>query len=53
MRTNLELKWYQTMYIYVGEKLINQEKSMGELYDKYKDEDGFLYFSITVMDAFG
>jgi hypothetical protein len=25
---------------------------MKELYDQYKDEDGFLYFSVTYMEVF-
>ncbi len=33
--------------------MVKQDMQISELYDEYRDEDGYLYIKYTEMNAFG
>lgn len=42
-----------SIYLFVGKKLLHEgQSSMGELYMKYKDSDGFMYVSYAESNPF-
>ena len=53
VRKELEMKEDQAVTITVNNALAQQDKSLEELYKRYKDEDGFLYLNYSEMSAFG
>ena len=54
VKRNFKLQSEQALYLMVNDKtLINGTTTIGSLYEKYKDEDGFLYISYYEENAFG
>ena len=53
IRRRIELNQEQAMYFFVGDKLLHTNKFMSEIYDNYKDEDGFLYVYACAETTFG
>jgi len=41
------------LYLYIDNKLVANTATMGELYQKFKDEDGFLYMEFTEITSYG
>ena len=54
VKRNFNLQSEQALYLMVNDKtLINGTITIGCLYKKYKDDDGFLYISYYEENAFG
>ena len=54
IRKNLEnLKAEQSIFLFVKNTLPPSVAQMGSIYDKYKNEDGFLYISYSGENTFG
>ena len=55
VRKRLKLEPEKAMYMFVGdeEELPPNGVTMNELYEQFKDEDGFLYFSVAGLSVFG
>lgn len=43
----------EALFLYVKNKLLNGQITVGELYNKYKSDDGFLYITYTAENCFG
>lgn len=42
-----------SLYLFIGKKLLHEGGiTIGEFYDQYKDEDGFLYVSYAENNPF-
>ena len=41
------------LFFYHGKTVLKNQQSMGELYQKYKSEDGFLYLQFSEINALG
>lgn len=53
IRKNIDLNEGQALYIFFGGKLVPTSLLLKEAYDKYKDEDGFLYAYVCSENTFG
>lgn len=53
IRKRLKLKEGVAMYLFVNGKALIANSYMSEVYNKYKDEDGFLYIYICAENTFG
>jgi len=53
IRKRLALESYKALFLMVNGKIPNTSILMSSLYDMNKDDDGFLYVSITSENAFG
>jgi len=53
IRKRLKLKEGVAMYFFVNGKALIANSYMSEVYNKYKDEDGFLYIYICAENTFG
>jgi GABA(A) receptor-associated protein len=53
IRRRIKLNEEQAMYFFVGDKLLQTNRFMSEIYEKCKDEDGFLYVYACAESTFG
>ncbi len=53
LRRSINLSPESAIYLYSKNYMLKQDKFMGEIYDMYKDEDGFLYISISDIPYLG
>ena len=54
IRKRLELNEAETLYVFVNETILAPtSQSMSQLYNSYKDEDGFLYLMYCSENVFG
>lgn len=54
LRKRVELESSQGMFLYIGDNVMAPTSSlMSQVYDEYKDEDGFLYCKIAIENTFG
>jgi GABA(A) receptor-associated protein len=45
---------HEAIYFFFGDRhLVTNSSYMGELYDQYKEDDGFLYSKVDVESSFG
>lgn len=53
LRKYIRINEHQSIFIFVNGKLPVPTLSIGELYHRYKDKDGFLYISYDIENTFG
>ena len=53
IRKRLKLKAEKALYLFVNNKILAGMENIGTVYDKYKDEDGFLYIKYSGESTFG
>lgn len=53
LRKRIKLNTYQGLYVYSNGRLLNGTAFMISIYEKYADEDGFLYISYATENTFG
>ncbi len=53
LRRSVNLSPENAVYIYAKNHLLKHDKFMGEVYEAYKDEDGFLYVNVSDIPALG
>jgi len=53
IRKRIKLEPYQAIFITVNSLLVASSKSLSEVYEENKDEDGFLYVVYTSEHTFG
>ena len=53
IRRRIKLKAEHAMYFFVGDKILQANNYMSEIYNKYKDDDGFLYIYVCAESTFG
>lgn len=52
-RRFVELKSTEGLFLFVGTTIFRPDEILKTIYSKYKDEDGFLYFTISKENVFG
>ena len=53
IRRRIKLEPEQAMYFFINNRLLSTNQFMSHIYDKYKDEDGFLYIYACAENTFG
>ena len=53
IRKNIDLNEGQALYIFIGDKLLSTNLIIKEAYERYKDDDGFLYAYVCSENTFG
>lgn len=43
----------EALYMFVGNTLVTSHKTMSEIYNQFKDDDGFLYCTVAKEATFG
>lgn len=53
IRKRINLNEAEALFLFINGKLVPSNKSMNEVYEVDKDEDGFLYVNYTNENTFG
>ena len=54
IRNRIKLDKHQALYIFInGKDLMKSDTSIRELYDRHKDQDGFVYINYYEQSSFG
>ena len=53
IRKRIQLDTSEALFVFVSDTLINTSQSIGNIYDEYKDKDGFLYMTYCNENVFG
>ena len=53
VRKNIDLNEGQALYIFIGDKLLSTNLMIKDAYERYKDDDGFLYAYVCSENTFG
>ena len=53
IRKRIKLPSEQALYTFVGNSFMNAQFTIGDVYEKNKDLDGFLYIVASVENVFG
>ena len=53
IRKRIQLKSSEALFFFVNNILCNNSQSMIEIYNLYKDKDGFLYIEYSSENTFG
>mmetsp|Transcript_3271 Transcript_3271/g.3601 ORF Transcript_3271/g.3601 Transcript_3271/m.3601 type:complete len:124 (-) Transcript_3271:149-520(-) len=54
LRKRINLKQEEALYLFVnGRTLLKSDSKMSEVYERYKDSDGFLYIEFCEYSSFG
>ena len=53
IRKRINLESSQSLFVMINNKLIPNGKTLGEIYQEEKNEDGFLYMIYTSENTFG
>ena len=53
VRKRIKVSAETSIYFFIGNKLLPSSLTMYQIYNKYKDEDGFLYIYIAAENTFG
>ena len=53
VRKNIDLNEGQALYIFIGNRLLATNLIIKEAYERYKDDDGFLYAYVCSENTFG
>ena len=53
IRSQLQLSSEQAIFLFVNDSIPSTSQTMNQLYQLYKDEDGFLYITYSSENTFG
>ena len=53
IKQHIPLKKEQAIFLFVGNNIPSFNNTIGDLYHKYKDLDGFLYIHYSIENTFG
>ncbi|XP_075256954.1 gamma-aminobutyric acid receptor-associated protein-like 2 [Convolutriloba macropyga] len=53
LRKRIHLPPERALFLFVGKMIPSTSSNMGQLYDDYKDTDGFLYMAYSGENVFG
>tara|TARA_Y100000389_G_C17421902_1_gene497206 strand:- start:123 stop:467 length:345 start_codon:yes stop_codon:yes gene_type:complete len=53
VRKKININAEQAIYLFCNNKLISTSETIGNIYNKNKNEDGFLYIEYTAENTFG
>lgn len=53
LRKRIDIKSHQGLFLFINNTIPNMTKSIGEIYNEHKNEDGFLYINLILETTFG
>jgi GABA(A) receptor-associated protein len=53
IRKRIKIAPEEAIYLFINERILPVSKILGEIYEKHKDEDGFLYIKYDSEATFG
>jgi GABA(A) receptor-associated protein len=53
IRKRIKIDSRKAIFIFINNNLVPMSTTIGELYNSYKNEDGFLYVKYTIENTFG
>jgi GABA(A) receptor-associated protein len=53
IRKRLKMKSTEAIFLFTGNTLVQANATLGEIYEKHHDHDGFLYITYDFENAFG
>ena len=53
LRKNITLKSSQALFVFVDNLIVSNSEMMGEIYNRHKNEDNFLYVIYSSESTFG
>lgn len=53
VRKRLKMNSCEAIFLFVNNKLITPQETLGQVYSQYRDDDGFLYITYDFENAFG
>ena len=53
IRKRIKLNSDEALFLFVGETLVSGTTPLGQVYNQYKDEDGYLYLTYMKESTFG
>ena len=53
LRKNITLKSSQALFVFVDNLIVSNSEMLGEIYNRHKNEDGFLYVIYSSESTFG
>jgi GABA(A) receptor-associated protein len=53
IQRRLELNKVEALYLFMGDTLLQPFQKIGQVYDEFKDEDGFLHIFFYEYNTFG
>ena len=53
IRKRIQLPSEKAIFLFVNKTIPQSSSTMGQIYNNYKDEDGFLYISYSGENTFG
>tara|TARA_B100000780_G_C20652714_1_gene260003 strand:+ start:92 stop:499 length:408 start_codon:yes stop_codon:yes gene_type:complete len=53
IRKRIKMAPEEAIYLFVNERILPVSKILGEIYEKHKDKDGFLYIKYDSEETFG
>ena len=53
IRKRSSIKEDKAIFFYCNNKLLTPQQKLGDVYDKFKNEDGFLYLTLSEMSTMG
>jgi len=53
LRKNITLKPSQALFVFVDNLIVSNSEMLGEIYNRHKNEDGFLYVIYSSESTFG
>ena len=53
LRNNIKLKSSQALFVFVDNLIVSNSEMLGEIYNRHKNEDNFLYIVYSSESTFG
>merc|ERR1711862_622733 len=53
LQKDMDLRKDSSIYLFIKDRLIKQDMVIGDVYEKYKDHDGFVYANYAELPSFG
>ncbi|CAK85199.1 unnamed protein product (macronuclear) [Paramecium tetraurelia] len=53
IKSKIKLSQYDSINLYCGKTLLRIDQTLKELYQSFRDQDGFLYINYIEMNSFG
>ena len=53
IKKRIKLLSHEALFLFINNKMVSGNTDIGQLYDYYRDSDGFLYIQYSKENTFG